>query len=349
MNNKIVKIGLVFCLYALLSSTTVMGQARVGTSAATFLTLGTGAHGSSLGHAYTAAATGGDALFWNPAGAARSYQGARGAGFFTHFEWVADINYNAAAVVIPASGSGVLGLSIASVDYGRMDVRTVDLPEGTGETFGASDMSIGISYAQPLTSTFYFGGTVKYIRQTIRDMEAATAAIDLGFVLETEYLNGARVAASIMNFGGNMTMRGVNTQIFTDVDPDNNGSNPNIPADLATDSWALPLSFKFGIDVPVVVQGNTSFNILADAHQTNDNSLNSDLGAQLRYQTRTITFDLRAGYKDLFLEDEVDNHLSFGAGLDVQLNGGLRLGMDYGYLPFDLLGSAQMIDFRFAF
>lgn len=43
--------------------TQVVAQSRVGTTAAPFLILGTGARGSALGHAYTAVATGGDACF----------------------------------------------------------------------------------------------------------------------------------------------------------------------------------------------------------------------------------------------------------------------------------------------
>lgn len=325
----------------------VHAQSRSGSSVATFLTLGTGAKGSALGHAYTAVAAGGDALFWNPGAAAVPYQGQLGNAFFTRYDWVADIGYSAAGVTIPVTGTGVVGLSIASVDYGRMDVRTEAQPEGNGETFGASDFSFGLTYSQPLTSSFYFGGTVKSVRQTIRDMRASSIAVDLGFVLETRYLNGAKIAASIMNFGGKMQMSGVNTDIFVDVAPDNSGSNPDIPADLALDEWDLPLSFKFGVAVPVLNTTNVQVLLLADSHQTNDNDLNSDVGAQFQYGTRTFTFNLRAGYKDLFL-DNVDNHVSYGAGLDIRV-ASVRVGFDYAYLPFDFLGDTQLMDFRVYF
>ena len=125
-----------------------LAQSRTGTTAATFLTLGAGARGQALGHAYTAMASGADALFWNPAGAARGYSGLdRGGVMLSHARWFADIDFNAAAVVIPAGGTRVLGLSVAAVNYGDMKVRTVALPEGTGETFGATDFSLGLTYA----------------------------------------------------------------------------------------------------------------------------------------------------------------------------------------------------------
>ena len=112
------------------------GQSRTGTTAASFLTLGTGARGQAVGHAYTALATGADALFWNPAGAARPYDShSSGSVMLAHARWFADITYSAAGVTIPVLRASALGLSVTAVNYGDMKVRTVALPEGTGETF----------------------------------------------------------------------------------------------------------------------------------------------------------------------------------------------------------------------
>ncbi len=337
----------VFILVALVA-VPAAGQSRVGTTAAPFLTLATGARGASLGNAYTSIATGPDALFWNPGGIARPYRDShRGGLFFSNNQWVAGIDYNAAALTLPVTNTGVVGLSLAFVDYGDMDVRTVSQPEGTGETFTANDLSIGVSYAMPLTDAFYFGGTTKLIRQSIRDMTATTGAVDIGFVLVTKYMNGMTVAASIMNFGGKMQMDGINSELTVDVDAQNSGSNESIPARIKMDSWDLPLSFKFGVALPVVSTSDVTLTLLADANQTNDNNLNADLGAQLEYQTRMLTFDARMGYKDAGV-DNVDSHFSYGSGLDVQLSG-VRFGFDFALVPFDLLGNTRMIDFRIYF
>lgn len=336
-----------FVLALALLTPTAAAQSRVSTSAAAFLTLGTGARGQSLGHAYTAVVMGADALYWNPAGAARSIDGNLGSIFFSHTNWLLDTDYNAFGLVIPITGSGVLGLSLAQLDYGRMDVRTVEIPDGTGETFGASDFVAGLSYAQPLTNTFYIGGTAKFVRQSIYDMSASTMAFDIGFVLESEYFNGMRLAASIMNFGGLMEMDGVNSRVFVDVDQAHEGSNDSVPAELETTGWDLPLSFKFGAAWPVISMSNVRLDLLTDAHQTNDNSLNADLGAEMRFTVGSFNFDLRGGYKDLPLEN-VYSHFTFGGGVDMRLSG-LRFGADYGYVPFELLGNVSMIDLRLNF
>ena len=338
---RILPLFLALCLIA----PSVFAQSRSGTTAAPFLTLGAGARGQALGHAYTTMATGGDALFWNPAGAARPYAGRhRGNVFLTHYEWFADIRYNAAGVVVPVLGTGAIGLGMAMVNYGDMEVRTVAFPEGTGETFSSNDMSLGLTYAQPLTQAFYFGGTVKYVRQQIRDMDATAVAFDFGFILETRYLNGMNIAASIRNFGGKMQMKGINGQVFVDIDQTTAGNNPDIPARIDMDRWDLPLAFKFGVMVPIPLAFNTELQLLADANQGNDNNLNGDLGAQLHYGSNTFNFDLRAGYKDAFI-DNVDSHLTFGVGLDVRVSA-VRLGFDFAYIPFDMLGDTQMVDLR---
>ena len=326
----------------------VRAQSRVGTTAATFLTLGAGARGTSLGHAYTSIATGPDALFWNPGGAARAYnERYRGGVMFSNNNWLAGISYNAFGVIVPVTPTGVVGLSLATVDYGRMDVRSVANPEGTGETFGARDLSLGLTYSMQLTPSFYFGGTTKYVYQSIRDMSAKTVAFDFGFVLVTDYLNGAQVAASIMNFGGKMQMDGINSETNIDLDPKNAGSIESIPARIRMDRWDLPISFKLGVGVPVISTSNVELMLLADANQTNDNNLNSDFGAQLKYFTRTVAFNSRLGYKDANL-DNVDSHLSYGAGLEVQL-AGARFGFDFAYIPFELLDDTRTFDFRIYF
>lgn len=334
-------------LIALIGLPTLSAQSKVGTTVAPFLTLGTGARGSALGHAYTSSARGADALFWNVSGIAivedRTPQSSV---FFTNYQWVADIQYNAAAVKVPI-GYGYLGAHIATVDYGRMEVRTIDMPYGTGERFGANDLVAGLSYAQALTNRFYVGGTIKYISQSIWDMRASTAAIDIGFTLVTPYLNGLVLAASMQNFGGQMTLDGVNTRIFIDPDLEADGNNDRVPADYALDSWNLPLSFKFGITAPVIKTDRLGWELMAESHQTNDQYLNADFGTQLRLSTKATNLYVRTGYRDLGVID-VDGHISYGIGLDTYMNG-FRVGFDAAVLPFNNLGSSTMVDLRLHF
>ena len=338
---------LAFALALALAATgPAAAQSRLGTTAATFLTLGSGAKATALGHAYSAEAAGAEAVFWNPAGLARDYRGAGGGALFSVSERLVDVQASAAAIAVPVGG-GTLGLSLQALDYGRMDVTTVENPDGTGESFGANDLAVGVSYAQPLTESFYVGGTAKYVRQQIYDMTASAVAFDLGVLLQTDYAGGLRLGASISNFGGKMEMRGVNGAITVDLDPDREGNDEEVPADLRADRWDLPVAFRFGASLPVVEFEGARLHLYTDAHQTNDNDLNSDHGLQLSYRTNAVSLDLRGGYRNAFIDSD-DGHLSFGAGVDIR-SGGLRFGVDYAYVPSQYFDTANVIDLRVHF
>jgi len=322
-------------------------QSRVGTTAATFLTLGTGAKASALGHAYTATATGADALFWNPAGSAIHEEGTSGGQvFLNHYEWFAGINYNAGSATVPV-GDNTFGFSIAHVDYGRIEITRVGQENGTGIDFESSDISIGLSYARPLTDTFIFGLTGKFVRQKIWDSSASTGAIDAGFLLLTDFWNGIRIAGSINNFGGKMQMTGINNRVFTDIAPDVEESNDQIPANIDTDEFNLPIQVRAGLVAPLYVRENVRFEAMVDAQQTNDNNINADIGGEFRFSTNATDFNLRAGYKDAGLDNSY-SHFSYGLGIDVNLVKYI-IGFNFAVTSFDDLGDVHMIDVKFSY
>lgn len=326
------------------------GQSRAGSTVAPFLTVGMGTTGSALGHAYTASVTGAESMFWNPAGIARSGGLTSSSSLYlSQQNWIADIKMYAMGLVIPTGDFGRLGFHIGYVDYGRTEITTADVPTGTGNTWGAYDMTVGVTYASKLTQNFHFGGTAKLIRQSVWDMTAQTIAVDVGFVLETEYFNGMNLGASISNFGGKMQMVGINTDIFADIDPNSEGNNPDTPVTIKTDKWDLPISFRFGLAVPVVKTEFTRLTLMSDIQQTNDNDLNLDNGAQLLFGTRTMQFTLNAGYKDFLLEDNVDAHFTYGIGLKVKTNSALNFGFNLAQVPHVYLGSTKMVDFQVYF
>lgn len=334
----------------LAGSFSLHAQSRVGTTAAPFLTMGVGAKGAALGHANTVNTTGAEALFWNPANIALPNEGgSNNSAYLNYNKLFVDVNAYASGLVFQMSPGKSFGIGINFVDYGRMDIRTVVEQEGTGTTFGAHDLSIGLTYAQNLTQSFYFGGTAKFVQQKIYDMTAETFAFDFGFTLLTEYLNGMRLGASISNFGGSMQMQGINSEYLIDVDETSEGNNESVPGRIYMDEWDLPLSFKFGVNVPVVKKDYFEWTLLADAHQTNDNDLNVDTGSQISYLSNTIKFHARAGYKDLFLGDKVDSHLTYGAGFTLKTASNLAFGFDIAQVPFEYLGNTTLLDIKFYF
>lgn len=346
------RITIYLLLLFLIASPAIHAQSRVGTTAAPFLTMGVGAKNLALGHAGTVNTNGAEALFWNPAGISLQTEAeTSSSGFLSVNKLFVDVNAYGSGLVFPIgkdSGKN-FGLGINFVDYGRMKVRTVEDQNGTGATFGAHDLSIGISYAQNLTDAFNFGGTVKIVQQKIYDMSASTFAFDFGFILRTEYLNGMVIGGSISNFGGKMQMDGINSEKFIDIDPTQEGDNANVPARAYMDEWDLPLSFRFGVKFPIIKTNNLKFDILSDVQQSNDNELNLDSGSQLSYVTKTVKFHTRVGYKDLGLGDNIDAHLSYGAGFTLRTNSGVAIGVDFAQVPHEYLGQTTIVDLKLYF
>ena len=94
-----------------------LGGQRVGTSVFTFLGIGVGARGTSMGGAFIAVGTGGEALYWNPGGMVR----ADGVEVFsTYTMWAVGMNYGYCVYAFPSFG-GKIGVVAGYLGSGAMD------------------------------------------------------------------------------------------------------------------------------------------------------------------------------------------------------------------------------------
>src|SRR5713101_6662115 len=105
------------------------GANRSGTNAAPELLIPVGARDIAMGGASVATTSGIDAIFWNPAGLARSPFGA--SAMFSHMSYIADIPVNYFAVGVSFEGFGSLGFSLKSLGIGDIAVTNEDFPDGT--------------------------------------------------------------------------------------------------------------------------------------------------------------------------------------------------------------------------
>ena len=73
-----------------------------------------------------------------------------------------------------------------------------------GEYFGFSDIAVSVSYARKMTEQFSFGGTVKYIEETLDKFKMRGVMIDLGTYYWTG-LGSTRFAVTVSNFGSELS------------------------------------------------------------------------------------------------------------------------------------------------
>ncbi|OQX87204.1 hypothetical protein B6D60_04400 [candidate division KSB1 bacterium 4484_87] len=338
---------LIFILIALLLSFSMsFGVSKVGTTAAQFLKIGVGSRAVGMGGAFVAVANDVSALYWNPAGLSRLHHNEA---ILMHSEWLADINFDYAGIAIDMGAMGTIGVSVTSVTMGEMKVRTELQPEGTGELFSASDIAGSIAYARSLTDRFSIGFNFKYIRQNIWHMASNGFAVDVGTLFKTQF-NGMTIGMSITNFGPKMKMAGRDAKEYIDINPNANGSNDQLPAQLQMDPWSLPITFRVGVAMDAFRTENNALMVAVDALHPSDNSEYVNLGMEYSFYDWGF---IRLGWQALFLDDnerggvfsgEGSNNVvpsNVGLGVQYEVARGVVLKLDYAYADFGRLQNTQ--------
>jgi hypothetical protein len=310
------------------------GVSKTGTIAAKFLSIDVGARAVAMGGAFTSVSDDASAMFWNPAGIA----GIHGTEFYTTYSrWLADIRYNYSGLVLPVGSLGTLGLNATFVTMDEMERTTIEEPDGTGETFEAGSMAVGLSFARALTDRFSIGFNGKVVRESIYHSQSQGLALDIGTLFRTQF-HDLQIGMSISNFGTKMRMNGDDLLVQHDIDPVDAGNNGAISADLRTDAFDLPLIFRVGVSADLLKGFGRDHLILAvDALHPNDNTESLNAGCEYAFRE---AIRLRAGYKSLFGRDNQQG-LTLGGGLTVRIGGTARLCVDYAYQDFGVLNNTQ--------
>ncbi len=319
---------------------------KVGTTVANFLLIESGARAVGMGGAFVAVAEGPVAMYWNPSGIARADKFSTS---FSRSDWLLDLSYNFVGAVLPVGNSGSLGVSAQFLSMDDMQITTEFFPEGVENGyFSAGNYAVGVSYGFRLTDRFSMGFTGKLIYEYISQSSATALAMDIGTLYTTEF-DGLQIGMSISNYGTKMQLSGGDLLIQHDR-YDQEGNNPNINANLATDAYDLPLIFRFGLSWDALKGRNDSNLLLAvDALVPNNNY--QSLNAGVEYVFKNM-FSLRGGYNTWygFGQRDTDDQsgLSFGLGLKYSFEV-TSVNIDYAYRDYGVLKDIQMFAVRLTF
>jgi hypothetical protein len=331
-------LALILCSSVFLS--TSFGQSKTGTTIFQFLLIEPSARVTGMGNAGVTSYTEAISSYYNPAALGKLYKSNVQ---FTHNQWFADIRYDYATLALKVDESNTLSLNFTSLNSGEIDVRTVEQPLGTGERYTVSNIAIGIGYGRRLSDRFSLGLNVNYIQETIWRSSISTFALNFGTLYRLSE-DGIHIGASISNFGMPARFSGSDLRIRYNHNPDQHGTIDNVPAEIKTDRFPLPVVFRVGIGYPVKVGMNNELLVTVNAYHPNDNTESVSFGAEWNFRNSIF---LRSGYQKLFeLDSEVGLTLGFGLHYEF-FDYDVRF--DYAWADHGRLGASQRFTLGLAF
>lgn len=315
-------------------------QSKTGTSIGTFLSIEPSARIAGMGNAGVTIYSEPQAVYYNP-GSVGYMQGS--AVQFTHSVWLADIAYDYGVFVFNVEGIGNLFAAVTSLNSGEIDVRTVDQPHGTGERYTVSDIAVGVGFGRQISENFSVGVQANYVRETIWHEAMSAFSFNVGTIYRITP-DGFHLGASISNFGTRGQFDGRDLRVLYDQSTAKYGDNGQLPAEILTNDFPLPVMFRVGIGMPISLGEENKLTVAATAFHPSDNTESVSLGAEYLFLN---TIALRAGYQNFFQQDS-EVGLTLGGGLQYEMIG-YRFNFDYGWADHGRLKETHRITVGIAF
>jgi hypothetical protein len=348
MNITLKRLAGVFVASSLLLMTAFAGNTnRTGTAGAQELLIPTGAGSIALAGSDVALASGTDAIYWNPAGLARTTFGTEA--FFSHMSYIADIGVDYGAVGVNFEGVGTFALSFKSLAFGNIPVTTEDNPDGTGATYSPTYLVGGLTYSRVLSDRISVGANFNLIDETIMSTSATGFAFDAGVEYNGLIVPGLKLGIAIKNLGPDMTYSGSNLLRQGTTVGDIRGTQWY---DVQAASFELPSQMEVGLAY------DQKFNDMNDVTLFGDfenNNYSSDLYKWgLQYSFNNLIF-IRGGYnyapnapKDQTGQTSQIFDYTLGAGINYNLSA-VNVTFDYAYEHVLLLTPINVFSVKLGF
>jgi len=301
---------------------------KVATTAGNWLKLETGARGVGMAGAMVAAGTGVSAITYNPA----SIGFVKGSElYYSKTNYLAGISHSSMAYGTQVTPTDFVAFHLFSFNSGKMDVTNAYFPDGTGEEFDVTGLSLRGTYAKILTDRLKFGVSIKYIRETIYTTAMQTFAIDLGSNFDTG-IYGVILGMSVSNFGPEVQFsgEGLEQQVADTLSVDGTLSK-------LTDKFPIPMSFRLGVKKDIFDNSIHKLTVAMDGVNPVDYVVTGNIG--LEYSWLETAY-VRGG-----------THLNHDTA-SFTLGGGIKIGnifVDYAYANYGILENTNQFGLRFGF
>jgi hypothetical protein len=348
MNSRFFTWVSILCLALLVvSSMGVAQNQRVGTTAAPWITIPTGARDLAIGGASLATTSGLEAVHWNPAGVGHLSSSAEG--MFSSMSYIADINLTYAAVAGSFGDFGNIAFSIKSLNIGEIPITSETDPEGiTGRSFTPTFVSVGLTYARGITDAISFGVTTKIISESIDRVSASAVAFDVGIQYHSLVgIQGFNLGLAIKNVGTEMKYDGSGLYRFAQA---TNGTRSAQYYKSEAASAELPATVELGLSY----EGRPTENIRYEVGGAycNDNLYYDEyrVGGEVSYSMpSSLKLFGRFGMRTLGARTEDDIYgASYGFGIGYNFTG-IAITVDYAIRSVDLFDDNQIVSVKLGF
>ena len=316
---------------------------RTGSGGASELLIPVGTRDIAMGGSTISTAKGIEALYFNPAGAARMRNSA--SVYFSHMSYIADIGVDYGAVSTSFEGFGVLSLSVKSLSIGDILETTTLVPDGTGKTFSPQFFTVGLTYSRELSDRVAVGITTNLISERMAEVSATGVAFNVGVVYDNlANLSGLSLGVVVKNIGPQMKFDGPGLNRIAQ-----NSDLSRGPTIFKIDAapFELPSTLEFGVGYKRSFEGDNSI-LLSGSFQNNNFSDDEyKLGAEYAYQDLIF---VRGGLNVSAAESEKEYIYgpAFGAGIHTAV-GSLDLTFDYAFRSADIFDNNHVFSLMLGF
>lgn len=314
-------------------------ETRSGQAGATELLINPWARSSGFGNANASLIKGLESQFLNVAGLAHTKKTeiivAR-----TNYLQGSGIAFNSFGFAQHVGESGVLALSINSMNFGKIEITNVDNPEGGIGYFAPSLTRINLSYAKTFSNNIYGGVNVKVINEGIANINATGVAVDAGVQYQTgnnETKDNIHFGIALQNVGPTLKFSGDGIS-FRGYAPQNGyvppkgNSQTSLTVEQRVNEFEMPtllnISAAYDIEIGKMHRVTPSVNFIS-------NSFTKDqfcVGAEYSYKKMLM---VRTGY---IAEKKSDSYINifrgFNAGASVEYpvgKKGTTVALDYSF------------------
>jgi hypothetical protein len=322
-------------------------KSRIGTAGAQELLIPVGARTIAIGGSSMVFANGVEAIYWNPAGLGRQTAGVDV--MLSSMNYIADIGVIYGAVGIKAGEFGTIGFSMKSINFGKIPVTTTVFPDGTGEQYSPTYITLGATYAKAITDRIAVGVTANMVTERIMSLSSTGVAFDFGIQYQNLGVAGLNLGVAVKNIGGQMQFTGSNLLVTAEAGGTLRGTQTY---GVQAQSADLPSSLEIGLGYTRKFDEKNAFMIGGMFRNNNYQDDEYNLGAE--YGFNNLVF-LRGGYtfapeatKDLEGKVGYIYDYTVGAGLHY-LVGDLDLSFDYAFRHMKYFDGNNIVTLKVGF